>query len=379
VIIGAATGRRPLGWSSVLSTGLLIGAACIWGFGLFDYLVLAGRSGAVAQDFTDSYLPAAHAVMHGRSPYPGLDEPVMVTGQGYVYPPLVAFVSIPLTFVPGSAFVAMALAALCVPLSLWLLDVRDWRCYVAVLLWVPIFSGIVWANVTLPLMLGCATCWRLRDRPGAVSIAGGLTVAAKLLAWPLTVWLASTQRVRAALGVLAVAFAVSLGLWSVIGFAGLADFPTNLHRLDQGHADRVYTLSTLARQVGLSEQAETFVWLGAAVAAVIGVVIFGRRGDDKRSFSCAIVAAIVASPIVWMHSFAFLLVPLALLRPRFSLLWLLPGAIWLFANGSSAHPRPSQVALTFTVAAVVVVGALSPRVRTLRLRSTTLFLPPARP
>lgn len=114
-------------------------------------------------------------------------------------------------------------------------------------------------------MVGCAACWRFRDRPGAVSIAGGLTVAAKLLAWPIIVWLAATQRLRAVAGLLVAAFGVTLDLWSAIGFAGLADFLTNLRRLEQGDADRVYTVSTLARHVGLSERAQMSLWVSVAV------------------------------------------------------------------------------------------------------------------
>ena len=41
------------------------------------------------------------------------------------------------------------------------------------------------------------------------------------------------------------------------------------------------------------------------------VVWFGRRGDDRRSFAVAAFAMLAASPIVWLHSFALLLAPVA--------------------------------------------------------------------
>jgi hypothetical protein len=350
--------RGRLDWRGLLSTGCLLAAASIWAVGALEYLANATSSGSLAKDFTDTYLPAAQAVLHGRSPYPGLDDPVMVMGQGYVYPPLVAFLSVPLALLPGAALLVIALTALCVPLSLWLLGVRDWRCYVAAFLWMPVFSGIVWGNLTLPLVLGCAAVWRFRDRPAAVSIAGGLTIAGKLIAWPVGLWLVSTRRLRAAAGALAVAFCVTIGLWSLLGFAGLADFPANLHRLDQGNADRVYTITALAREAGLSGRAQTVLWAGVVLLALTGVVVFGRRRDDARSYTCAMVAVIVASPIAWLHSFAFLLVPVALLRPRFSVIWLLPAAMWLFLSG--ADPSPRQIALTLALAGVVVVAALLP-------------------
>jgi alpha-1,2-mannosyltransferase len=355
----AATSRRGLGGWGVLSTGLLIAAASIWAVGFLDF-VMSTRTSSLARDFRYEYLPAAHAVMHGRSPYPALDAQVFDAGRVYVYPPLVAFLSVPISVLPGPVFMATALAALCVPLSLWLLGVGDWRCYVATLLWVPVFSGIQTANVTLPLLLGCAACWRFRDRPAAVSMAGGLTVAAKLLAWPMVVWLVATRRLLAAVTLLVVALGATVSLWTFLGFAGLADFPSNLERLQQSDAQDVYSVSTLAWEAGFSERTQTLLWLSVALVALVGVVAFGRRGDDARSYSCAMVAAILASPIVWLHSFAFLLVPLALLRPRFSAIWMLPAAMWLFAKGSG-HPAPLQTALTLVIAGLVVAAALLPR------------------
>ena len=47
-----------------------------------------------------------------------------------------------------------------------------------------------------------------------------------------------------------------------------------------------------------------------------------------RSFTLALAAALVLSPIVWLDYFAVALVPLAIVRPRLSLVWFLPLATW---------------------------------------------------
>ncbi len=74
------------------------------------------------------------------------------------------------------------------------------------------------------------------------------------------------------------------------------------------------------------------------------------------SISLAVLAAMLGSPIVWPFYYALLLVPLAIARPRFSALWLLPG-LFFFAYrlprprltasavepGGSAWPVPSDV------------------------------------
>ena len=44
------------------------------------------------------------------------------------------------------------------------------------------------------------------------------------------------------------------------------------------------------------------------------------------TFTLTLAAALCASPIVWVHYFLLLLVPLALIRPRLSLLWFVPFA-----------------------------------------------------
>jgi len=38
---------------------------------------------------------------------------------------------------------------------------------------------------------------------------------------------------------------------------------------------------------------------------------------------------LVASPVVWNHYFALLIVPLAILRPRLRIEWAIPLALWL--------------------------------------------------
>jgi len=82
-----------------------------------------------------------------------------------------------------------------------------------------------------------------------------------------------------------------------------------------------------------------------ALAVVAGVVALARRGDDRRSFGLAAVAMIVASPIVWLHSFALLLAPVAVLRPRLGAAWLVPIAMVVTSGTGNGHPWQTAVAL----------------------------------
>jgi hypothetical protein len=313
-----------------------------------DRLVSAARADLLAYDFRQTFLPAAESLLDGRSPYPE-----------YGYPPLVAFLSVPFALVPSPELVLTALLIACVPLSMWLLGVRDWRCYIAVFLWVSVFNAVQTANVTLLLLLGASACWRWRDHAGRASLAGGLAVASKIVAWPLALWLAATRRLAAAALLFVVAAGVTLGLWATIGFSGLRSYPDSLDRLQEREGPNGYTLQALASEAGLSGPLSTALAAGVAVLVLAGVVFYARRGDDPRSFACAMTAVIVASPIVWLHSFALLVAPIAVLRPRLTWVWLLPAALW-FVSPGTGNGAPWQTALTLGVAAVVVVEALRP-------------------
>ena len=311
---------------------------------LFDGILLSGaaHAGNFAVDFNRFYLPAARNVAAGHSPYPF-----------YGYPPLLVFALAPLTFVPSPDVVFTILVILCVPAALWLLGIRDWRCYGAAFLWAPVYHGVQTANITLPLLLGVACCWRYRNRPSLAALLAGLAIAAKLICWPLGFWLAATRRFgKTAVGAAVVAALVTFGLWSLIGFAGLRGFLSNLNGHNAAEARLGYTVQAVAADVGLPAVVGTALWIGVAIVLIAFCVIYGRRGDDRRSFSFAILACIIASPIVWLHSFALLLAPVALYRPRFSLMWLLPALLWA-GYGTAGEGAPWQRALVLGAAAFV--------------------------
>ena len=103
--------------------------------------------------------------------------------------------------------------------------------------------------------------------------------------------------------------------------------------------------------------ADTFAraaWL--AVGAV--VLLVALRLDDRRSFTLSIAACLLCSPIVWLHYFQLLIVPLAIARPRLSALWFVPLLTWLVPFG---YGDPWQVALALGVLAVVLAGILKAR------------------
>ena len=312
---------------------------------VYTMLLLGSNDqGIFAVDFQYTLLPAAEKLSHGESPYPA-----------YGYPPLVAFSLVPFAFLPyaNAFFVAILLAS--VPLSLWLLGVRDWRCYSVAFLWSPTFHAVQTANVSLLLLLGFAVCWRYRDTPAAVTVAGGLTIAAKIICWPLALWVAATRRYRGAIGAVAVSLVVTFGLWATLGFSGLVRYPSNLDRLTTVVSTDSYTVKALSNDLGAP------IGVGRALEVLLAILVLaccayaGYRRDDERSFAFAVLATLVASPIVWLHSFVLLLAVVAIFRPRLSGVWLLPIALWL---ASGLTPDTWQIVLVLVVAGTVFAVCL---------------------
>jgi hypothetical protein len=95
-----------------------------------------------------------------------------------------------------------------------------------------------------------------------------------------------------------------------------------------------------------------------ALGVLAGAVICGLRGDDRRSFAFAAAAMIAASPIVWMHSFALLLAPVAVMRPRFSAAWLIP--LLMVIGSGTGNGAPWQTAGVLGIAAATLLTALVP-------------------
>jgi hypothetical protein len=318
---------------------------------------------AVAFDFRVFY-DAAEAILAGESPYQSLDDESAPVARGYVYPPLTALVAVPLTALPpvvaGVLVMALlTLAALAVP---YVLGVRDWRCYGLLLLWPPVLSAIQTGSVTLLLVFGAALAWRWRDQTVAPALATGASLAAKLILWPLVVWLAGTRRsVTAALGTV-VAAALALGSWAAIGFTGLVDFPSVLRRLQDAVELDSYTVYVLALDAGASDTLARALWLVLGLVVLGAVVLAARAGEDRTAFVLALAASLALTPIVWLHYFALLLVAVAVARKRLSLVWFLPLA--LVVTPGSGQPTPFETAATLVVAAATLTLAIREARRT---------------
>jgi hypothetical protein len=325
---------------------------------------LSAAEGLLSWDVRFAYLPAAELVLDGESPYPAVDDPILEGQKGYVYPPQLVLALVPFTFLPVpvvSFLVALGMLAL-VFATLRVLELRDLRCYAAAAVWVPTISGVLLGNVSIPLAFALAVVWRYRDAVWPPAVSLGLAVSAKLLLWPVFVWAAVTRRLRMAVVAVGVGLAVTAVAWAAIGFAGLTGYPDLLERLSELQSERSYSIVGMASELGLPSGVGRAATLLVGAGLLLGCVLLARRGDEERSFTCAVAATLALSPIVWLHYLVLLLVPLAILRPRFSAIWLLPVLLWV-------SPRPGyaegyETFMPALVAAILVTVLLArPRPR----------------
>jgi len=367
--------RRPESWLrtfAVIASIVFFALLPLWALYVtfIDYALHGGH----LTDFKNTFYPAAEAVRHGISPYSHPGDDVVALGRAYVYPPLAALVSVPLTLLSlGAAQVLVALLLVAsVVLTLWVLGVRDWRCYGLVFLWPPFLAAVKTGNITALLALGAALTWRYRDRATIAGATVGVSLAAKLFLWPLLLWMGAARRWRALVFAVGVALALLLVSWTAIGFAGLGDYPNLLRRLQTIEAPQSYTVYALGLDVGAPGWLARGLWIALGLGLLVALALVVRRGDERRGFILALAATLACSPIVWLNYFVLLVVVVAIAQPRLGPAWFVP--LLMYGSASTYNGTTLQNVLTLVAAALTLALAfwrLEPGPKTLAPRATT--------
>jgi hypothetical protein len=207
--------------------------------------------------------------------------------------------------------------------------------------------------LTPVLLLLAAIAWRWRDRRWVSGSALAAALSLKLFLWPLLVWFLATRRFGAAGIAAGLALVATLGAWAVIGFEGMTSYPELLRLLTDIVETVGLSLVALGDQAGLPSGLARTLPLLVGIPLLAAVFVVARREDgDRRAFSLAVIAAIAITPIVWLHYFTLLVLPLALARPRLAWPWALMWAFWLVpAQGNEGHIWRILLAVAFTAVA----------------------------
>jgi hypothetical protein len=371
-----------------MSRGLILPALLLGGPASFA-VVLAANRHRLFYDFRGGLYDGGVAILHGRSPYrvAFIAHQAAVLHHGGVaigetaahpfsvplYPAFANLAVVPLSALPFAAAAAIysivSVAAMFGALTL--LGVRDRRCHAMVLISWPFLYGMFLGAIGPLLALGAAAAWRWRRRTLIPAAALATIIAAKLFPWPLAVWLLITRRWRAFAATLALGAALTFGAWALIGFHGLASYPRMLADATAVQDGRADSVTTVLLVLGVSSR------LAQAAALLTGLATLGlaarlaRRPDGgARAFGLAIIACLLATPIVWDHYMVLLFVPIALLSPRFSRLWALPVitptlitlsyAAFPLATRAAPHPASSlNSAFGWLLAEAILVLALA--------------------
>jgi len=319
---------------------------------IVEHAVTGNRKGS---DFL-SFWRAGRAVLHLHTPYPILDAlPAAAdryTFEPFVYPAPAAVAMVPFGLLPFAvaATLFLALNAGAVILGLRVLGVQDWRCYALTFATVPVIAGTALGAVSPLLLLGAATAWHYRDRASRVAPIVAALVVAKLFLWPFWLWLVYTRRYRAAIVAAALGAVATFGAWAMIGFAGLRDYPRLLSRLTELVGTQSYSPFALLHTAGMSiaSAQRAVLVLGLVLLAALAYR-FRRTRPDERTFVVALALALALTPILWPHYLVLLFVPIALARPNFSAMWLMPLLFWVDGDGwSNGDPKRIVPALCLT-------------------------------
>ncbi|MGO9901053.1 MAG: glycosyltransferase family 87 protein [Solirubrobacteraceae bacterium] len=306
-------------------------------------------------DFTGDLYNAGRAILHGRDPYEAaflahLASLQLAGGAPAhtfavpVYPAPALLVVTPLALLgaraAGLIFTLLAIGAMLAGLRL--LGVRDWRCYGAAFLSWPLLHSLRLGQLNEFLVLGAGVAWHWRARVWPAAVALASLVAAKLFLWPLGVWLLASGRWRTGLLAVALAAGATIAAWAAIGFDGLSAYPRMLSDLSAVEGAAGVSLISVAAALSLSRATGDLLTLLVTAGLLAGVWWWARAGarahtsqanrrercehcdGDRRAFGLAVMAALCCSPIVWPHYLTLVFVPIALLEPALSVLWLVP-------------------------------------------------------
>jgi hypothetical protein len=335
-------------------------------------------------DFHGDLYGAGAAILHGHNPYRAgflahlaalahAGDHRSTTFAVPVYPAPALLLSAPLALLPYTVaavvFTALGIGALL--LGLRLLGVRDPRCYGAAFLSWPVLHSLRLGQVNELLVLGLAIVWRYRDRAAMPALAAAATISAKLLLWPVALFLVFERRFRTAVIAAAAAALGTAAAWAAIGFAGLAGYPRMLGDLARVEGAAGVSFGSLSVALGGSRALGDDMGL-AITAGLIALAWRLARRDaladgSARAFSIVVVGALTASPLVWPHYLTLLLVPIALISPAFGPLWLVPLLAWA-APVELTDGRIGTILVYIAIESIVVLSAASPLIGSLGRR-----------
>jgi len=341
-------------------------------------LTLVERAGAPVSDLR-SYFDGAQRLRSGLPLYRPDFNLLRDGAYQFIYPPLPAFLLLPMPTYQAAWWCWAAFSIICWLLALALLlrelsgDIRRevsvvWRpVLVAALINLPpVLSHLFWGQLQLLLLLilvGSWLCLR-RERDVAAGVLLGLAIALKIFPALLFVPLLAQRRWRCvaiaaltAIGVLVLSFA-AIG-WDQGWFYFTRVLPDVNRALGQYSPGNNSITSTIRNAIGDGRIADGLSLVIRTV--IVGAVAFGAwrlRKNSAHACALGVTMLMLVPPVIWEHYFVLAYLPWldALSRMRRGQGVLLVLAYFLIATASLAYHTPAN--LGPAVQALPLAGAL---------------------
>jgi alpha-1,2-mannosyltransferase len=303
------------------------------------------------------YRAAGIVVLHGHNPYFTPQSIVAHGSGGFVYPAPAAWAMVPFGLLPftlaGICFSVLTTAA--VVASLLALDVRDIRCYGVALFMAPVSTAITTGTVSTLIACAAVLTWRYRNRVVVSALALGASLMLKPLLWPIAIWLAATRRWRAAGFTLLTAGVGTAAGYAALHINGLQSYPALVRATTSVEGGVSYSLFGLLSRLSAPAPLVISYLVGAVLLAALCVA---ARHNEQASFVIAIAATLALAPVLWVHYFSLLLVPLAFRSRRLTAWWFLPILMWLF-NAKAPEANAETAATIWLMALAVLIAPLA--------------------
>jgi len=339
---------------------------------------LVERAGAPVADLV-SYYDGAQRLRAGLPLYRPDFDLVRDGAYQFIYPPLLAFLLLPMpTYqVAWWGWAAFSIFCWLLALALLLRELRgDLRLRVSAAWWPvllaalinfpPVLSHLFWGQLQLLLLLILTCSWLClrRGRDGAAGVLLGLAIALKIFPALLVVPLLAQRRWRCvavaaltSVGLLALSFAL-VG-WDQGWFYLTRVLPEVNHALGQYSPGNNSIASAIRNAIGDGALADGLgLVIRAAIVVAVALGAWRLRGDPARAFALGVTALVLVPPVIWEHYFVLAYLPWldALARMRRRQAAPLALAYFLIATASLAYHTPAN--LLFAVQLLPLGGAL---------------------
>jgi alpha-1,2-mannosyltransferase len=244
--------------------------------------------------------------------------------EQYVYPPLLALMFYPIASYQLAwwSWAVLSLVCWCAALGLllrellraapgqWLRRSIWWPVFLAALInFPPVLVHLTWGQLQLPLLLLLTLAWIClrRGREATAGILIGLAIALKLFPLLLVIPLALQRRWLCAAVALAIAAAVLIPSFAVVGWEQTSLYITKVLPEVSVQKDLPdnYSVAVSLRLVLGTEFPSEQVGLVLRVAAfgLVALAALRRPRDDGLILALGITALVWVPPVVWTHYF----------------------------------------------------------------------------